>query len=126
MDIKKIIYIEDNAIKRAAVMRLLGKLGSRADWAKGAEGGLEKIRQAHQAGEGYSLILLDMHFPFFGKDDPVAGEKTMRLIREMGVDAPIAFCSSQNWKVPGSIGTIWYNEYRDWEREAIELLGRYL
>ena len=65
--------------------------------------------------------MLDVHFQFDGEDDRQAGEKTMKCIRKKGIETPIIFCSSRNWKVPGTLGNIFYNERRDWESEAMEL-----
>ena len=70
------------------------------------------------------LLISDMHFDFYGTDDREAGEKTLNLIRERGYTIPVIFCSSQNWKIPGSIGNIFYNPRRDWEIEADELFRK--
>lgn len=119
MQIKRILYIEDNTLKLMSVMKFLRSMDiPQIDTAGNAEKAVKMIVQAHHENRDYDLIVSDMHFDFYGKDDIEAGEKTMKLIREKGIDTPIIFCSSQNWKIPGAVGNIFYNERRDWETEA--------
>ena len=59
-----------------------------------------------------------MHFDYFGQDDHEAGEKTMALLREKGYNIRTIICSSDNWLIPGAIGSIFYNPGRNWEAEA--------
>lgn len=117
MRIEKILYVEDNSIKYVNVVRFLRRIGIEdVSYACDSAEALKLVEQ-----ETFDLIMLDMHFKFEGKDDIRAGEKTMSCIREKGIDTPIIFCSSQNWKIPGTLGNIFFNERRDWEREAEEL-----
>ncbi len=122
MIINKILYIEDSTTKYMDVLQYLKKQGfSKIDWVTNAENAISKIEDAARQGEPYDLLISDMHFDFFGTDDHEAGEKTLNLIRKQGYDIPVIFCSSQNWKVPGSIGNIFYNPRKDWEFEADQL-----
>lgn len=106
-----------------SVVQFLNSLGIRSvDWEDNAEKGIKKIEQAHFSGEDYDLLILDMHYDFYGVDDRNAGEKTMKILREKGIETPIVFCSSQNWKIPGAVGNIFFHERRDWKSEARELL----
>lgn len=119
------MYIEDDVMKYMSVVRFLRQLGiDRIDSADTAQKGIEMIEKAHASGEDYDLLILDMHFNFYGSDDAEAGEKTMQLLRDRGIDTPVIFCSSQNWKIPGALGNIFYHERRDWESEARELFQR--
>ncbi len=119
---KKVMYIEDNIIKYVSVVRFLNSLGIKSvERAGNAENGIEKIEQAHLSGKDYDLLILDMHYDFYGTDDRNAGEKTMNILREKGIDIPVVFCSSQNWKIPGAAGNIFFHEQRNWESEAREL-----
>lgn len=123
--LKKVINIEDNAMKHTAIKRELGKLGVKSvARARNAESGIEMIQTAIDSGEPFDLLVSDMHFDFFGEEDMEAGEKTMKKLREMGIQIPVIFCSSQNWKIPGSIGTVFYNANRDWEGDLKMLLDR--
>ena len=119
------MYIEDDIMKYMSVVRFLKQLGiDKIDSADTAQKGVEMIEKAHVSGEDYDLLILDMHFNFYGRDDIEAGEKTMQLLRDKGIDTPVIFCSSQNWKIPGAVGNIFYNERRDWESEARELFQK--
>lgn len=123
MEDRRVMYIEDNIIKYMSVVQFLNRLGIQSvDRAGNAENGIEKIERAHLSGEDYDLLILDMHYDFYGNDDRNAGEKTMKILREKGIETPVIFCSSQNWKIPGAVGNIFFHERRDWESEAKELI----
>lgn len=125
MEIKKILFIEDTTEKYMEVYRFLRRQGyTEIDWVSNAQKAIEAVEKAKQSNETYSLVLSDMHFEFYGQDDHEAGIKTMNLFREKGYNIPVVFCSSQNWKIPGAIGNIFYNPRRDWEREAEELFRK--
>lgn len=125
MEIKKILFIEDTTEKYMEVYRFLRRQGyTEIDWVRNAQKAIEAVEKAKPSNETYSLVLSDMHFEFYGQDDHEAGIKTMNLFREKGYNIPVVFCSSQNWKIPGTIGNIFYNPRRDWEREAEELFRK--
>jgi hypothetical protein len=65
-----------------------------------------------------------MQFNFFGKDEPEAGEKTLKLLREKEIKIPVIFCSSLNWHISGSIGTVFYNEHRYWEQDMRAMIKK--
>ena len=125
MKINRILYVEDDTIKYMRVVCFLKSIGIREiESVRNAKAAMEIIEEAHSKGEDFDLIMLDMHYDFYGENDKQAGEKTMNLIREKGIETPIIFCSSQNWKIPGAFGNIFYNERRDWESEAAELFSK--
>ena len=125
MNISKVLYIEDSTTKYMDVYRYLTRYGfATIDWVTNAEDAVEHLENAVQGEAPYDLLISDMHFDFYGTDDREAGEKTLNLIRERGYTIPVIFCSSQNWKIPGSIGNIFYNPRRDWEIEADELFRK--
>ena len=125
MKLAKVLYIEDSTSKYMEVSRYLRKQGiSTLDWVTNAENALKYVEKSSQDGDQYDLIVSDMHFDYFGVDDQEAGEKTMALFREKGYNIPTIFCSSQNWKIPGAIGNIFYNPRRDWEFEADDLVRK--
>lgn len=114
----KIVYIEDKVDKYMAVKRALDSLGiTDVCRAKDSETGIEKIEQAIAEGQPYDLLISDMHFPIDGEFDRNAGEKTMQRLRDRGINIPVIFCSSQNWKIPGAVDTIFYNEMRDLQQD---------
>lgn len=127
MNIIKVINIEDCAIKHSSVTKELHQLGVKeVFWAKDAKSGIDEIERAIADGKAYDLLVLDMHFEFYGEIDKAAGEKTMKLLREKGIEIPIIFCSSQNWNIPGAIASVFYNERRYWEadlKRAMDKLG---
>ena len=122
MEIKRILYVEDNINKYMDISNLLKHTGIREIvHVRNAEKAEEAVEKAEKP---FDLFLFDMHFDYFGEDDHEAGEKLMKLMRDKGYDVPVVFCSSQNWKVPGSVGNIFYVPTRDWEIEAKELFDR--
>ncbi len=124
MNVKKVLCIEDSMVKYMDVFRYLGRQGiSNVDWVTNAEDALKRMEESRLQNDPYDLVMSDMHFDFFGSDDHEAGEKTLALMRKKGHDIPVIFCSSQNWRVPGSIGIIFYNPNRDWESEADDLFA---
>ncbi len=124
MNIKKVLCIEDSMVKYMDIFRYLNRQGiTSVDWVTNAEDALKRLDDSKQQNASYDLVVSDMHFDFFGEDDHEAGEKTMMLMRTKGHDVPVIFCSSQNWKVPGAIGNVFYNPNRDWESEADDLFA---
>lgn len=122
MIIKRVLCVEDNTEKYMAINRFLrSQEVSKIEWVTCAEKALDALSDAKVADKPYDLILSDMEFDYYGSLDPEAGEKLMNLIREKGYDIPVIFCSSQNWNIPGSSGSIFYNPRRDWELEAADL-----
>ncbi len=125
MDIRKVLYIEDSIEKYMDVCGYLRRQGIPViDSASDAEDAIRHIEDAAKAGEPYDLLISDMQFNYFGADDREAGEKTMNLLRDKGYEIPVIFCSSENWKIPGAVGCIFYNPRRDWESEADALLKK--
>lgn len=125
MKIKKVINIEDTVLKHIAIKKELEAEGIRqVVRADNAEKGIEEIERAEATGEPYDLLICDMHFNFFGKDDLEAGEKTLKLLRKKGIGIPVIFCSSQNWQIPGAVGTVFYNECRYWEQDMQEMVRK--
>ena len=122
MEIRRVLCVEDNTEKYMAINRFLRSQDvSKIEWVTNAEKAVDALAEANAAGRLYDLLLSDMEFEYYGSLDPEAGEKLMDLIREKGYDIPVIFCSSQNWNIPGSFGSIFYNPRRDWELEAAEL-----
>ena len=126
MTINKVLCIEDTQEKYMDVYSYLrNRQGvSEVDWAEDAENAIKYVEESIRKGEAYDLIVSDMTFDFFGKDDLEAGEKTLKMIRNKGCDTPVIFCSSQNCDIPGAFGNIFYNPDRDWEYEADKLFKK--
>ena len=76
---------------------------------------IEEIERAILEETPYDLLICDMHFDFYGELRGDAGERTMKFLREKGIEIPIVFCSSQNYKVPGAYDNIYFSERANWE-----------
>ena len=125
MKINNVLFIEDSTTKYMEVFRYLRRQDiSNIEWVSNAEDAINHLEESTQKETPYDLIISDMHFDYFGEDDREAGKKLMNLIHEKGYDIPIIFCSSQNWKIPGAVGNIFYNPRRYWEKEADELFKK--
>lgn len=125
MTVNKVLCIEDSASKYMDINIYLNRRSiSIVDWATNAKDALEDIENAINSGSPYDLLISDMHFDFYGKDDREAGEKTLNLIWEKGWEIPVIFCSSQDWTIPRALGNIFYNPDKDWESEADELFDQ--
>lgn len=125
MRIQKVINIEDSAIKHSQVTKELKQYGIKeVFWARNAESGIDEIESAIDMGQPYDLLVLDMHFDFYGEDDRAAGEKTMKQLQEKGIEIPVIICSSQNWNIPGAVANVFYNERRYWEEDLKRALDK--
>ena len=124
MEIKRILYVEDTMEKYMAIYSYLKRLGySDVEHAGNAEKAVELAEAAKLEGKPFNLFLFDMHFDFFGQDDQKAGRKLMDYFREKGYQTPVIICSSDNWRIPGSVGTVFYIPDRDWEEELKDLIS---
>ena len=125
MEIKRIIQVEDEPIKGAAIKRVLRDEGFRnLLQVDTAEKCIEEIQKAFKEGNPYDLLISDMHFDFFGQDDEQAGEKTVAKLRELGIEIPVIYCSSLNYQLPEAVACVNYNPYRNWEQQMREALKK--
>ena len=121
MEIKRVLYVEDSVSKYMDLVSELNRLGvEEIEWVSSAKKAIDALENAEIP---FDLFLFDMHFDFFGEDDQKAGVKLMQLVREKGYETPVIFCSSENWRIPGAFGNIYYHPDRYWEKEARELLS---
>lgn len=126
MIVKKVLNIEDTILKHVAVARALNKSGvAFVDWAKTGEDGIEMIEKAISDGKPYDLIVTDMHFPIYGRDDLQAGTKVIMELRDKGINTPVVVCSSHSYKEPLALDNIFYNpRSRDIDWDIQEMLER--
>ena len=127
MVVKKVLNIEDKALKHVAVARALNKSGvAFVDWAKTGDDGIKMVEKAIVEGKPYDLIITDMHFPIYGCDDVYAGTKVIVELRNKGIDVPVVVCSSHPYIEPLAVDNIFYNQRSrdiDWDiREMLERL----
>jgi two-component system sensor histidine kinase/response regulator len=71
----KVLCVDDNAMNRSILSKMLVGFGCQADTASSGEEALRALRRAHQEGAPYRLMLLDMQMP---KSD---GEEIARRIK---------------------------------------------
>ena len=111
MKVNRVINIEDTMMKHIAIWRALRNHGvDVVDHAKTAEDGLCMIEEAIAKGEPYDLLITDMHFSVYGKDDRQAGLYVVRQLKEKGIQLPIVVCSSLRYTIEEIEGCIFYNE----------------
>jgi hypothetical protein len=124
----RVINLEDNVMKHHAITRVLEDMRIRdITWVKNVDDGMEEIEKAISNGIPYSIAITDMQF-YLHKDDSNitvdAGEQFIKMVSEKGIELPIIVCSSDNLVIEGTIGTVWYQERRDWEADLRGIVGR--
>lgn len=125
MAIKRIINIEDDAIKHCNINKALEYNGyPSADWKKNAEDGIECIEAALRDGKPYELLIEDMHFKVNGVDDFKAGLYVIEQLKKKNIDIPIIVCSSIRYTIPEIEGCIFYNSSRDLNWDFREVLAK--
>ena len=125
MRIIKVINIEDDAIKHAAIKRALKSNGVlEVDRARNAEEGLDMIDNAIEKGEPYDLLVLDMQFPVSGTYNKEAGRYVIKELKSKNINIPIIICSSINYDIPDVAGCIFYNKSRNLNWDMKEILKK--
>lgn len=127
--IKRVLNIEDTAMKHVAIVRALNK--SRIgliDHATTGEQGIELVEKSILEGKPYDLIITDMHFPIYDEIDSEAGMKVIAELQKREINIPVVVCSSVRYgNLPGAVKCIYYNEklanVDDEIRELIEEIG---
>lgn len=115
MQVRKVLNIEDLAIKHVAVRRALERCGVvRVDHATTAMEGLAMIDAAIEEGKPYDLLVSDMYYPIFpGEGEAQAGYYVIEELQNKGIDIPIVVCSSARLVIPEIVGCIHYSPHRN-------------
>ena len=126
MSIRKVLNIEDTALKHVAIARALNKAGVPfVECAKNGDIGIEMVEKSIKDNRPYDLIITDMHFPIYGEDDFQAGIKVIRALHDRNINIPIVVCSSVRYNVPEAADCIFYNEKsRDIDSDIREMLEK--
>lgn len=123
----KVLIIDDSVYKTMDITRALEFSGMRDVLrARNQEAGFEKIYENQKNNTPIGLIVTDMHYPLTpGVDaDYDAGFKLIERLKEEKLDIPVIICSSRNYSEPGILGSVWYNELSDLNREFREVLKK--
>lgn len=123
----KVLVIDDSVYKAMDITRALEYSGIRDVLrARNQEDGFEKIYENQQNSTPIGLIVTDMHYPLApGQEaDFDAGFKLIERLKTEKLDIPVIICSSSNYEEPGILGSVWYNELRDLNREFKEELKK--
>ncbi|MCI8957407.1 MAG: response regulator [Eubacterium sp.] len=88
-------------------------------------GNQEKLWEQIYHGAGIDLIVTDMQYPLEAGEaiDKEAGLKLIERMEKEKIDIPVIVCSSLNYRIPGILGSIWYNGFHDLDSGFKEVLG---
>lgn len=122
----KVLLLEDNVYKRIDIKSALSLYGIKnivcVDY---VQAGLEAVKDSLKE-EPFGLIITDMNYPMerIGGVVSDAGKQLIQKLQAEGIDIPIILCSSIPYNIPGILGTVWYDERRDLNRDIKELLDK--
>lgn len=125
----RLIHLEDSAIKRAEINRILEDLRVfDVVWVKNMEDGQEAIKKAIADQKPFDLAITDMNYPLASGEssEVMAGEHFMDWVKKEGLSLPIIVCSSINYDYPGVWGNVWYQPARDWESDMRDCVKRFI
>ena len=85
-----------------------------------------KRNQSIESRAPFDLIVTDMHYPLAKgmEADYDAGFILIERLKKEEINIPVIICSSSNYTEPGILGTVWYNELCDLNRDFRELLNK--
>lgn len=122
----KVLLVEDNVYKRIDIRNALSLYGIKnVICVNYLQAGLEEIYKSMNA-EPISLIITDMHYPIERVGEAVsdAGNQLIKRLQSEDINIPVIVCSSVPYQIPEILGTIWYDERRDLNRDIKELLDK--
>lgn len=126
MDLSKIkaVIVDDDVIKGNNIRKALEFNGIRNIITVRNQ---EKLwEQINHGGEQIDLIVTDMQYPLEagGAEDEEAGLKLIERMEKEKTDIPVIVCSSLNYRIPGILGSVWYNRLNDLNFAFKEVLSR--
>ena len=117
----KILYIEDTAMKYAAVSRVLSNAGFKdITREKNLEDGLYAIEQSVKSQNQFDVIITDMWYPRkSGGDEEQCGLELAATVKERGYGISVIICSNQQYRSEDALGEVLYSEDGDWDKELL-------
>lgn len=123
----RVLIMEDSVYKAMDITKALEYCGVRdIQRVRNQEAGFELIYDRLEQGSPIQLIVSDMHYPLAPGEEPDhdAGEILISRLRQERLRIPVIICSSRNLTEPEALGTVWYNELQDLNRDFKEILNR--
>ena len=126
MDLSKInaVIADDDVFKGNDIRKALKFNGIRNIKTVGNQ---EKLwEQIYHGEDKVDLIVTDMQYPLEagGAVEEEAGLKLIERMKKEKIDIPVIVCSSLNYRIPGILGNVWYNELNDLNSNFKEVLGK--
>ena len=88
----EVLLVDDDEILLENTKDILTSIGAKAETASGGEDALTKVRERHQKGNEYEVVIIDWKMP------DMNGVETARRIRqEFGPGVPILIISAYDW-----------------------------
>ena len=109
----KAVIVDDAAVKSIHIKRALQFCGVENIVMFDHQEALWEYLETSEA----DLIVTDMHYPLAKgeKENEEAGFILLEKMKQREHPIPVIICSSQNYRSPDALGTVWYNKLRDIE-----------
>ena len=123
----KTLILDDDIYKTIAIQRALEFCGiTDIKTVSNQKSGMKYLYQCKEDDMPVELVVTDMHYPLEagGRADEEAGFKLVERLKQEGIEVPVIICSSLNFKATDVLGTVWYNEMRDLNRDFKEILEK--
>ena len=124
---RKTLILDDDIYKAIAIQRALEFCGiTDIKTVSNQKSGMKYLYQCKEDHSPVELIVTDMHYPLEAGTvaDEEAGFKLVERLETEGIEIPVIICSSQNLKDERVLGTVWYNDLRDINRDFKEILEK--
>ena len=115
----KAVIVDDAAVKSIHIERALQFCGVENIVMFDHQEALWEYLETSEA----DLIVTDMHYPLAKgeKENEEAGFILLEKMKQREHPIPVIICSSQNYRSPDALGTVWYNKLRDIEFDFKEI-----
>lgn len=126
MELSKInaVIADDDVFKGNDIRKALEFSGIRNIMTVGNQ---EKLwEQIYHGEDKIDLIVTDMQYPLKAGEavDEEAGFKLIERMEKEKIYIPVIVCSSLNYRIPGILGSVWYNKINDINFNFKEVLSK--